>query len=446
MTNCLTTGVRHGIDRAGEMGPAGPRQLMTSPTPAASPAASQRLVSLDALRGFDMFWILGADAVVYAIAKLCGSDVTHFPFNQWEHKEWAGFAFYDLIFPLFVFMAGVSVVFSLSKQLAAGGRNAALKRVLGRGVLLFIVALFYAGGVSNEWPNIRVLGVLQRIALAYTFAGLLFCFFKPRALAAICAALLVGYWALLTFVPIRDVSLDRTTLPATLHVQQPTPAPSTPVQPKPEQVRALYESTTARVTGVYEPGRNLTNHFDYEHLGGRKYDLYWDPEGILSTMTAVATCLLGVFAGLLIRRTDWDDMKKVRWLAVAGVVGVTLGFLWGLQFPVVKKIWTSSFVLVAGGYSALLLATFYYMIDIRGWRSWCVPFVWIGMNPITLYLISGIVGYRKLAARLAGGDVQNWFNRSIGAGWGDLVVALVGLALMLTLARFLYRKQIFLRV
>ena len=112
----------------------------------------------------------------------------------------------------------------------------------------------------------------------------------------------------------------------------------------------------------------------------------------------------------------------------------------------VKKIWTSSFVLVAGGYSALLLAAFYYAIDVRGWKRWCVPFVWIGMNPITLYLISGIVGYRRLAARIAGGDVAAWLDNTLGAGWGNLGIAVVGLALMLALARFLHARQIFLRV
>lgn len=405
-------------------------------TPATPAPASPRLVSLDALRGFDMFWILGADALFTTLAKVCDIAPLRLIAHQLDHKDWAGFAFYDLIFPLFVFMAGVSVVFSLNRQIETGGRAAAVKRVLGRGALLFAVGLFYAGGLQTKWPDIRVLGVLQRIALAYTGAGLLFCFFKPRSLAAIGAAILVGYWALLTFVPIRDVAMERAAVPAKLGVAKPTL----------EQAQQLYFSTTTRVTGAYDPGRNLTNHLDFEYLGGRKYDVYWDPEGMLSTGPAIVTCLLGVFAGLLIRRRDWDDMKKVTWLAAAGAAAVALGFLWGLQFPVVKKIWTSSFVLVAGGYSALLLAAFYYMIDVRGWKRWCVPFVWIGMNPITLYLVSGIVGYRKLAARLAGGDLAAWFDTTLGAGWGNLGIAVVGLALMLTLARFLHARQIFLRV
>ena len=409
---------------------------MSTSSPSASTPASARLVSLDALRGFDMFWILGADALVHTLAKACNVAPLRFLDQQLEHKDWAGFAFYDLIFPLFVFMAGVSVVFSLSRLIETHGRTAAVKRVLGRGTLLFVVGLFYAGGFSNAWPDIRVLGVLQRIALAYTGAGLLFCFFKPRSLAAIGAAILVGYWALLTFVPIRDVALERAAVPAKLGVAKPTLA----------QARQLYESTTTRVTGAYEAGRNLTNHLDFEYLPGRKYDVYWDPEGLLSTFPAVVSCLLGVFAGLLVRRTDWADMQKVTWLAGAGAAAVALGFLWGLQFPVVKKIWTSSFVLVAGGYSALLLAAFYYLIDVRKWRSWCVPFVWIGMNPITLYLISGIVGFRKLAPRLAGGDVQTWLDTTLGAGWGNVGIAVVGLALMLALARFLHHRQVFLRV
>ncbi len=404
--------------------------------PAAATPPPARLVSLDALRGFDMFWILGADALVHALAKVCDVAPLRVLAGQIEHKAWAGFAFYDLIFPLFVFMAGVSVVFSLNRLIETHGRAAAVKRVLWRGGLLFALGLFYAGGFQTKWPDIRVLGVLQRIALAYTAAGLLFCFFRPRALAAIGASILVGYWALLTFVPIRDVQMERAAVPARLGVEKPTL----------EQARALFESVTTTRTGGYDPGRNLSDHLDFQYLPGRKYDLYYDPEGLLSTLPAVVSCLLGVFAGLLVRRTDWDELKKVRTLAVAGAVMVALGFLWGLQFPVVKKIWTSSFVLVAGGYSALLLAAFYYAVDVRGWRRWCVPFVWIGMNPITLYLVSGIVGYRRLAARLAGGDVSAWLDAAVAPGWGNLGVAIVGLILMLLLARFLFQKQIFLRV
>jgi len=383
-----------------------------------------------------MFWILGADAVMRALGRVTNVEPFTTLSAQFEHKAWAGFAFYDLIFPLFVFIVGVSTVFSLTKLIEQHGRGAAIKRVLVRGVVLYLLGVFYSGGLTNPWPNIRLLGVLNRIALAYTATGLLFCFFKPRTLAGITVALLVGYWALLTFVPIRDFQLDKSAFVGRFGVEKP------PL----EQVQQAFDQTTAHRTGGYEPGLNLTNHLDFVYLGGRKYDTYYDPEGILSTLPAVATCLLGVFAGLLLRRTDLRSMQKVTWLTIAGVTALVVGTLWGLQFPVVKKLWTSTFVLVAGGWSVLLLAAFYYVIDVRGWRAWCQPFVWIGMNPITLYVISGIVGYRTVAVRLVGGNVKSFFDSSLGTGGGELLGGITAVIVMLLLARFLYRRQIFLRV
>lgn len=384
-----------------------------------------------------MFWILGADAVVQVLGRIF--HLPPFPFlaAQFDHKAWAGFAFYDLIFPLFIFIVGASLVFSLSRTIEQHGRGAAVKRVLVRAALIFALGIFYSGGFTTAWPGVRLMGVLQRIALAYAGAGLLFCFFRPRALAAITVALLAGYWALLAFVPIRDVQLDPAALAARLQIEKPTR----------EQAEQAYAATTARVTGHYEPGLNVTNHFDFEHLPGRHYDTYHDPEGILSTLPAIATCLLGVFAGLLLRRSDLSDREKFMRLALAGIMAVVLGWGWHTQFPVVKKIWTSSYVLVAGGYSLLLLAAFYYAIDIRRWRGWCRPFVWIGMNAITLYLVSNLLGgFRKVAQRFAGGSVKTFFETQLATGAGDLVIALIGLALMLGLARFLYQRQIFLRV
>jgi predicted acyltransferase len=402
-----------------------------APTP---PPPPTRLVSLDALRGFDMLWILGGDAVIRAAAKTWDIAPLRVAAEQVRHKEWAGFAFYDLIFPLFVFMVGTSLVFSLTRLLAQEGRPAAVKRVLRRAALLFVLGIFYSGGLSAEWPGVRLLGVLQRIALAYAAAGLLFCYFKPRALA-ICGGLtLLGYWGLMASVPIRDVTLSRAAMAARFDGHEPTE----------RQARELYEQTTARVTGRYDPGLNVSNHFDFQHLPGKKYDGFWDPEGLLSTLPAVATCLFGVFAGLLLQRPDRTGQQKILWLVAAGVGAVALGWLWHLQFPVVKKIWTSSFVLVAGGWSCLLLAAFYYIVDVRRWRRWCEPLVWIGMNPITLYLGANILGFQRLAPRLTGGSVKNFLD-GVAPGFGELALAFTALALMLALARFLYRRQIFLR-
>jgi predicted acyltransferase len=406
------------------------------PQPVSSPAPEARLMSLDALRGFDMFWILGADAVVLALGKITDAAPVRLLVQQVDHSEWAGVTFYDLIFPLFVFITGVSLVFSLGRSLERHGRATTVKHILKRAVLLFALGILYNGGLSHAWPHIRIVGVLQRIALAYAAAGLLFCFFRPRTLWITGALLLVAYWALLAFIPIRDIALERGSIAARLGTDHPTVA----------QVRQLYDSTTATVSGHYGPGHNLANHLDYLFLPGAKYDAYWDPEGPLSTLTAISTCLLGVMAGCWLRRNDLTSRQKIQRLVLTGAICLVLGFAWGLQFPVVKKIWTSSFVLVAGGWSLLFLALFYYVVDVRQWRTWCQPFVWIGLNPITLYLATALADFGGIAKHLAGGSVTTFLDAQVVPGMGGLLLSVVTVGLLIALAGFLYRRKIFLRV
>ena len=193
--------------------------------------------------------------------------------------------------------------------------------------------------------------------------------------------------------------------------------------------------------GNFAEGANLANWIDKEYLPFRKYDGNHDPEGLLSTLPAIATCLLGVFAGLLLRNEQVSHAQKVKWLAIAGVSGLALGYLWGLQFPIIKKIWTSSYVLIAGGWSCLLLAFFYQLIE--GWRltKWAQPFVWIGTNPIVIYLMAAWFPFKDLANRIAGGPIK-W---KLGP-WGEAWVCAITLILVILLARFLYRRKIFLRL
>jgi predicted acyltransferase len=301
---------------------------------------------------------------------------------------------------MFVFIVGVSLVFSLGRALEHGGRAEAVGRILRRSVVLYLVGVFYYGGFSTPFEGIRLLGVLQRIAISYMVAALLFCFLRPRALVAVTVGILVGYWALMTFVPVPGFG-----------------------------------------AGDFTEGRNLANYVDAHFLPLRKWDGDHDPEGLLSTLPAIANCLLGVFAGMLLQRTDRSDQRKVALLALAGVVSVTLGWLWHLQFPVIKKLWTSSFVLVACGYSALLLAAFYQVVEIWRLRTWAQPFVWIGVNPITIYLLFEFVDLKPLAARFLGGDLIRYFGR-----YGELCQAVILLALVFVFVRFLYRRKIFLRL
>jgi predicted acyltransferase len=433
-----------------------PAEIKPAPAVPETPVPSQRLTSVDALRGFDMFWILGADSLIYALHEMKENALTNGLNYQLDHANWEGFHFYDLIFPLFVFLVGVSIVFSLGKTIQTVGRAEALKRILKRTVLLYLVGIFCYGGISGGWPDIRLVGVLQRIALAYCGAGLLFCFFRPKALAGICVALLLGYWAILALVPIRDVKLSKKNLASIAQQAGNTNAaelftkkgvPVKPGTPAWAAAREIFYSTTNYVTGKYDQGYNVSDHADFQYLPGRKWDTFHDPEGFLSTLPAVGTCLLGVFAGLLLRSRQYCDKWKLIYLVSFGVGGVLVGRLWGFELPVIKKIWTSSYVLMAGGYSALLLALFYWVVDVLKFQKWCQPFVWIGMNALTIYVAENILGgFGRLAARFVGGDVEKFFDAHVAKGFGELVICIAGLLLAFLFVRFLYNRKIFLRL
>src|SRR5882672_7480347 len=313
-----------------------------------SPTPLQRVMSIDALRGMDMFFIVGMEEVFEALSAM-------FPMSpslnaRLQHAPWAGFHFYDLIFPLFAFIIGVSLVFSLSKSLATEGKSGTSRKILKRSLILFILGILTYEGISGGIQHVRLLGVLQRLALCYCAAGLAFVWLSPRKLVALTVSLLAGYWAMLVFVPVPGFG-----------------------------------------AGDFAEGHNLTNWLDKMYLPLRKWDGDHDPEGLLSTLPAMATTLLGVFAGLLLKNPSVAPARKVRLLVEWGCAGVVAGLLWHVQFPIIKKIWTSSFVLFTAGLSSLLLALFYYIIDIKNRRDWCRPFVWIGMNSITIYLIVHVV-------------------------------------------------------
>lgn len=369
-----------------------------------APPAAPRLLSLDALRGFDMLWIIGADAIGSALAHWQAGAPGRFLAGQLDHAAWEGFRFYDGIFPLFIFMVGAAVPLSLDKIVAAEGRGAALWRVLRRTLLLYGLGLFYYGGLATPLVELRLLGVLQRIALCYGTTSLLYLYLRPRGLAAAALALLAGYWALLTFVPVPGFG-----------------------------------------AGDFAEGHNLTNWIDAHYLPLRKWDGDHDPEGLLSTLPAVASCLLGVFASLWLKNPARTTTARGWWLVGAGAALVAFGHGWGLQFPVIKKIWTSSFVLVAGGWSSVLFGMFYLVIDVWQVRAGARPFVWVGANPLAIYLASNIVDFGKLSERFAGGDVAATLN-ALWPGLGGLVLALVGAGLCFGICRFLYQRKIFLRI
>ena len=372
---------------------------------------TRRVVSVDALRGFSIFWIIGADGAIWTLDRMLRSKgpalntVGSFLGAQMSHAEWAGFRFYDLIFPLFIFVTGVSIVLALPRLVEREGMVRTHVHVLRRALLLYALGLIFYGGFSQPWSDMRFVGVLQRIAMCYLFASILFLNLDWRGLTAVLVALLGGYWALMTFIPVPGVG-----------------------------------------AGSFDPDANLANWIDANFLPGRLWDKTRDPEGLLSTLPAIGTCLLGVLSGLLIKNDRVSPTQKSLWLIGGGIAMVAAGYLWSLQFPIVKDIWTSSFVLVAGGYSAILLGAMHQAIDVWGWKVWATIFVWIGANAILIYFINGITGFEPFALRFVGGDVKAWFDQIVTPGMGVFVAHLLGLVLAIALAGYLYRNKVFLRV
>jgi predicted acyltransferase len=363
----------------------------------------ERVMSIDALRGFDMFWIIGGDDIARALGIWWNTPASQSFATQFKHVAWEGFRFYDLIFPLFLFTVGAVLPFSLRKyQTGELSRSLAFWRLARRVVLLFLLGLIYNNLLKFDFANLRVTGVLQRIAVCYGIAGLIFLQTRIRTQVMLLVAILLGYWAILMLVPSPD----------------------------------------SRRAGDLAIETNLAGYLDRHYLPGRIYKAYYgygDNEGLLSTIPAVATTLLGVLAGhwLLSDRTRWT---KAAGLAFAGLACLGLGMFWGLYFPVIKILWTSTYVLVAGGWSLLLLALFYIFIDVLKFRAPALFFVVIGVNAITIYVASRIIPFDEISRFFLGGVAR------LSGSFGPVVVPIGTIAIEWLLLLYLYRNQIFLRV
>lgn len=361
-----------------------------------------RLVSIDALRGFDMFWIIGGGAVFSSLHKVFDNPITAFTANQFEHVGWQGFNFEDLIFPLFLFVVGAVLPFSVLRRIEQGRSRASVYlHILKRTAILILLGLILNGLLRFNWPEMRWPGVLQRIGLCYFFAALLVMNTKWHTQAIVVAAILLLYWAALTLIPVPGFG----------------PA-------------------------VITPQGCLSSHIDQHLLPGKIYEQcygYGDNEGIISTFPAICTTLLGALTGHWLRSRHSGNRKSVA-LALAGLLSLLIGYLWGMSFPVIKIIWTSSYVLVSAGYSLLLLALFYWVIDVKGYRNWAFFFIVIGTNPITIYVLQWIVNFDGVAAYFVQGVAEL-------AGPAKLLILAFG-ALMLKwlFLLFLYRHRIFLKV
>ncbi|SEO11237.1 Predicted acyltransferase [bacterium A37T11] len=336
----------------------------------------QRLLSLDTLRGFDMFWISGGDTLFHVLAKVTGWAWAITLAAQFDHPDWDGFTAYDCIFPTFLFMAGVSTPFSLSSRLDKGStHNQLIAKIIQRGIILVILGIITNNGLfQTPLAEMRYGSVLGRIGIAGMFAQSLYLYIpQKKYLWIIFSGILLSYWLFMCYFPV----------------------PGCPL-------------------GSLNMECNPASYLDRLLLPGHLYKEIHDPEGIASTFPAISTGLLGVLAGMELRTSDnlVNKNQKALKLALAGIVSLIIGIAWNFVFPINKNLWSSSFVLVAGSVSILLLALFYWIIDVLNFRKWTLFFVVIGMNSIVIYMANQFIDFNFTAQKLFGG-LLHYFPESV---------------------------------
>ena len=284
-----------------------------------------RLTSLDALRGLDMLFLVGIAGVFQALPKLSDNGVFNFLASQCQHTEWHGFHIYDLIFPLFIFIVGVSMPFGISKRLQDGySRKKLYIHIIRRSLMLFFLGLICNKFFAFDFSDYGYTGVLQRISIAYFFSALIVMNSDIRKQAIIAGSLLVVYWLLMILVPVPGYG-----------------------------------------AGVITPEGNLHTFIDQQLLPGRMGNGFYDEDGILQQISSIAVCLAGVLAGHWLRSSNTQN-KKVLGLLLAGLASVAIGLVWNFSFPIIFRLWSSSYAMLVIGLSSMLLCLFYWIIDDLG--------------------------------------------------------------------------------
>jgi len=375
------------------------------PDPRQPQSESRRLLSLDAFRGITIAGMI--------LVNNPGSwSAIYWPL---AHAEWHGWTPTDLIFPFFLFIAGVSMALSFAGRAGQGAsRSSLLRHSTIRSLGIFFVGLSMAAIPFFRLGTLRIPGVLQRIAVCYFFAALAYLFLPRRGRILTVAALLLGYWALMTLLPVPG-----------------------------------YGSGRLDVEG------NLAAYLDRQLLLGHLWKPTWDPEGPLSTLPAIATAILGTFLGDFLRRKPAPE-SAVKTMLGWGLAGLAAGQIWHFAFPINKNLWTSSYVLFTAGFALVLLALCYWLIDARGWRGWAAPFVWYGMNPLALFVFSGMTAKMMGIWRVtnAAGEsvalktyIYQGFFVPLGSPKNvSLLFALAYVGFWLAVAWILYRRKIFIKI
>jgi len=361
-------------------------------------AAPKRLMSVDALRGFDMLWIIGGGEVIIALDKAHPNNFFDKLAEHFDH-QWGQFHFYDIIMPLFLFIVGVVMPVAFKNRLAKGETKKQIYiHVLKRVLKLYILGLIASGHLLQLDINTVHLwtDTLHAIAVGYLVSSILILELNRKWQIGITVFLLLAYWAVIALIPV----------------------PGYP-------------------PGMFEPTVNLPLYVDNLVLGHFQEGEGWTY--ILTNMTFVCSVMLGVFAGQILL-SNKSENKKAGLLAILGIGCLIAGKIWGIWFPIIHHLWTSSLVLFAGGWSFLLLALFYWVIDVKGYRKWAFPFVVIGVNAIAVYVATHLFHFSLIGNVFVGG-LAKWLG-----SWNEFVQELAALIVIWLILLWMYRKKTFIKV
>jgi predicted acyltransferase len=364
---------------------------------------SKRLVSIDALRGFDMLMICGADAFFRSLegkTKWLWLDGLA---TQFEHPEWIGFTFYDFIFPLFLFVSGVSIPFSLRKSLDVGTPKSQIyRKAFWRMLILIGLGILDKNAPFPffDWEQIRLGSVLGRIGIAGFVTVVLYLNFDAVKRLMIFAGILLAYYAAVFLIPVPGSGAGDLTFEG-----------------------------------------NLVGWFDRTFLPGRLLQGQFDELGILTTFPAICLTILGCFAGEILLRANNTEKQKLTRLILVGVSCIAIALVWNLHFPIFKRMWTSSFIMLTSGMAFLSLALFYLIIDMLAFRRWAFFLGVVGMNSLTIYMVYRFVNFRHTSRLLFQGLYE-----PMGKDWFPVMESFGALLLVWLFLYFLYKKRIFFKV
>ena len=373
---------------------------------------TKRLESLDALRGFDLFCLVGLSVILKALNRVI--DVPWYDNMMWAftHVEWEGFSPWDLVMPLFMFMSGITIPFALSRYVNGKNKGTAYLRIAKRVVLLWILGMICQGRLLALDPDRIYLfsNTLQAIAVGYLIASLLYLNTSVKTQVIVALGLLLAYWGCMEWIQVGSYGGGNYTPDGN-----------------------LAEWIDRVVLGRFRDGASVSN-------GEVVFAPYYRYTWILSSMTFGVTAMMGMFAGHILKSGRVKPLNKFYYLAGVGVALVAIGWLWGVQLPVIKKIWTSSMVLVSSGYSFLLMALFYWVIDYRGHNEHVGWLKVYGMNSIVAYMLSMCVNFGSVSTSLFYG-----LEQYVGDFY-PVIIAFSNVAIVYAILCIMYKQKLFLKV